>query len=547
LREVVWFFVGMASTAQELELVERLPSLEPLFELVPALRVTQLQVDYQRHMQSGRPERAEETSRELLSAVQQPEAVGLEPGMARSMRQWELHNQGLFAASRGDSGALEWISEIDNVPYLRANARRVRMAYELMHGNVEAANSLRHRAELFALEDGMATILPGTSTRLELVVYSYTDDVIGVKRTMERLDVMAKRFPKWQPTLQIARSQYLRIQGDHPGALAAVSEALAVTEPGKHIDWGLAATMHVLLLHAQGRSPDAVERGLAYIALCEQEHLRTTRLALLRVVAEALTRVGRVAEALSMIEEHIELLKAQRAAGLLLGLAYEARARVAIVTNDEEAIRHYAQLCAQEYKGSRNPALNTKYKGLIREAESAGVMVTTGLQQAIGTTGDFMLGEISRATQLADHTLSSRLIGCADRAQRAREALRLLLENAGAAGGFLFEQDAGTLEMLAMVEEDAPSADLLRALASCIPSSPAEVDDAATSFEALGADAQPSSIMHAGRIYEPMLIAREPALLAVLRYATPDRTVVRRELLDAMASALAEDEEAFAR
>jgi serine/threonine-protein kinase len=543
LREVIWFFVGMASTAQDLELVERLPGLAPLFPIEPALRVTQLQVEYQRHFQAGRPRLAEATSLELLALAKQPDEAGLERGLATSLRQWESHNQGLFAASRGDRSALTWIAEVENVPFIRANARRVQMAYELMHGNVDAANSLRHRAELFALEDGMATILPGTSTRVELIVYSYTDDVIGVKRTMERLEVMARRFPKWQPTFQLARSQYLRISGDHAGALAALGAALAATAPGRHIDWGFAATMHVLLLHTQARSPEAVEQGLAYIAQCQREDLRATRLGLLRVVAEALTQVGRLSEARTMIEEHLELLQAERTSGLLLGLAYETRARIAIAENDEAAIRHYAQLCAQEYKGARNPALNTKYKGLMREAEAAGVVVTTGLQRAIGTTGDFVVGEISRATQMADHTLSSRLIGCADRAQRAREALRLLLENASAAGGFLFEQEAGRLALLAMVEEDAPGPDFLKALESCIPSSSAgDADDAATSFVVHDDELQIPSLMHNGRMYEPLLLAREPPLLAVLRYATPDRTVVRRELLDAMAGALADDD-----
>jgi hypothetical protein len=454
-----------------------------------------------------------------------------------------LHNQGLFAAARGDAAALEWVAEIENVPAWRASARRVRMAYELMHGNVEAADALRRRAELFALEDGAATMLPGTSTRLELTVYSHTDDVIGVKRTMERLENMAQRFPGWQPTWQIARSQYLRIQGDLDGALTALRSSLEATAPGRHIDWGLAAMLHVALLNVMGRSPEAAERGLGYIADCEREQLEGHRLALLRVVGEALTRISRLPEALRMLDEHIALHEAQGTRGLQLGLAHEARARVAIANHDEAGVRHHAQLCAQEYKGARNPALSSKYKGLMREAESAGLLLTTGVQQALATSGQAVEGERSGGMQSADHTLSSRMLGCVDRAERAREGLRVLVESTGAAGGFLFDIAQGSLSLLASIEEGAPSAALLQMCASCGRGHSQDPDDAATTMELEADPVMLAFTDPSGRLYEPMVLTREhqPMLLAVLRYATVERCVPRSDFLDAMIEALSDD------
>jgi hypothetical protein len=407
-----------------------------------------------------------------------------------------------------------------------------------------SGNALRRRAELFALEDGNATVLPGTSTRLELIVYSHTDDVIGVKRTMERLETMAQRFERWQPTWQLARAQYLRIQGDLPGALDALGSALQATAPGRHIDWGLAAAMHVALLNLMGRSTEGVEHGLAYIALCEREQLVGSRLTLLRVVGEALTRCGRLPEALQILEEHIAERVASGTHGLQLGLAYEARARVAIASNDEASVRHYAALCAQEYKGARNPTLSTKYKGLMRDAEAAGLSVTTGMQQALGMTGPFAAGGSSRRTQQGDHTLSSRLLGCIDRASRAREALRLLLESTGAASGFLFELRSGSLELLASVEEDAPGPGLLQMLTRRANAS-LDPDDSATSMVLAGDDEPVTAVFkdESGRSYEPMLLTREdqPVLLAALRHATDERRPVRHEMLEAMVEALSED------
>ena len=166
------------------------------------------------------------------------------------------------------------------------------------------------------------------------------------------------------------------------------------------------------------------------------------------------------------------------------------------------------------------------------------------MQQALGVSGPFVATDIGRRTQHADHTLSSRLLGCIDRAARAREALRLLLESTGAAGGFLFELEQGGLELLASVEEDAPTPALLQMLAERA-SANLDPDDAATS-QVLAGDEPVTSVFRdeSGRSYEPMVLAREnqPMLLAALRYATAERQTVRHELLDAMVEALSADE-----
>src|SRR5262249_25640585 len=154
---------------------------------------------------------------------------------------------------------------------------------------------------------------------------------------------MAERFPNWKPTYEIARSQYLRIQGDLEGAGSALASALAAMAPGRHVDWGAAATFHVALLEAQGRTTEALDAGLKYLTLCDREDLPPTRLTLLRPIAEAYVHAGRLSDALSAIEEHIATHVAHNTSGLRLGLAYETRARIAIAAQDEPGLRHYAE------------------------------------------------------------------------------------------------------------------------------------------------------------------------------------------------------------
>jgi hypothetical protein len=539
LGTLIWTVVTMAATAQELELVERLPSLEP-FAFIPAMRLTRLQIEYYRHLLSGRSHLAERTSRELLDVLDGSGGAGLPPELQNNIRCFQLHNQGLFAAARADRAALEWVASIEAEPYYRVYALRVRTAYELMRGNTEAAGSLRRRAELFALEDGLTSILPGTSTRLELIAYSATDDVIGVKRTLERLELVAARFPNWRPTCELARSQYQRIQGDLEGALHTVSAAMSKIRPARHIDWGLGAALHVALLSAAGRGEQAVQLGREYLTDCEREDLGPGRFGLLRVVSEALTRCGRPDEALPMLEEHLEAARLLQIRGLPLGLAYEARARLAIAAKDEPSVRQYAQLCAQAYEGTRSSSLGSKYKALMREAESAGLALPLGALSGDDSPSGVRSTGISSSLGLTVSSLINRVLDCADRSARAREGLRVLLESTGAAGGFLFAMEDGKLQLLASLHESAPQAELLRELERSI-SSATRDSDTITRVEATGHDEKSMGGDRNG--YEALSLRSSPehpgVLLALLRYETAERDSVRRELLEALSDALA--------
>ncbi len=54
--------------------------------------------------------------------------------------------------------------------------------------------------------------------------------------------------------------------------------------------------------------------------------------------------------------------------GLLLGVTYEARARVAIWAGDDAAVERYARLTAQEYRHGTGSPLGARYERLMDEA-----------------------------------------------------------------------------------------------------------------------------------------------------------------------------------
>jgi hypothetical protein len=273
------------------------------------------------------------------------------------------------AAVWGLPTAREWVEPLKDEPGHRANALRVHMTAELMQGDVEAALACQRRAELLQLQDVGQLRYLGTTARIELLAYAWSDDLLGVKRSLARIEDVAARFPRWQPDVHIARCHYKRLQGDHAGALEAILPALQLTAPGRHADWALAASAHVLALVDVDRCEEAAERGFAYLDLHERERLSGTAGDLMQPTAEALVKLGRLEEAARLADRCLAEAEARGTRGLVLGSRLETRARVALAAGDEDGFVEYSERCAQEYKRGRNRALTARYERLMRQAE----------------------------------------------------------------------------------------------------------------------------------------------------------------------------------
>jgi hypothetical protein len=536
-------FMIMATTARDLELLERVPSLAPLFPIAPSLRVWQKLVDIDRAMLSARTDVGERLSRELLDALNAHETHGLLPFYAQMARHKQMLLQAVAAASRGSAETMTWSSELEQVVGFRASAWRARMLYELMNGNTDAANLCRRRAELLNVQDAGSAILPGVTAVAESAAYLYTHNVVGLKRVVERLEVMARRFERWRPSHAIAHSHYLRLRGQYAGALETLRPALSLA-PGRHPDYGHAAVAHVSLIHLLGDATAAVARGLDDLERCATAALPSAQCELLRVVGDAMTSAGRLADAEAMLDEHLRRVVARGVQGLMLGLAYEIRCRVAIAARDEGAVRQYAALSAEQYKGARNPLLSAQYRSLVREAELAGIDLTTAVQQAAdATTGTQMAAATAAWTELG--TIDSRLLLCRDTAERGRQGLELILQLTGAVGGFLFANEGHALRLLAAVAEPGPPSHALTESIEDVLGRELEADDEQTNYMSSTTDSPSTQTSGGIQSHECVVLVTRRANRAVtvgiaaLRYASEPRGVIRRDVLDALVETLA--------
>jgi hypothetical protein len=534
---------GMASVSMELSQIERLPSLLPLVQVHPAAEIVQLHVDTARAMIAARYELASHNLAELGARLQNPHP-SVAPLYVRQLRLGCRYMTGLLLSGVAHPATRQVLKELEHEPGHRVLAWRLYMIYELSLGNTGAAAECQRRAELLNLQDGGQLIFPGTTAASELLIYSSAHDLIAVKRVMERMSALAERYPGWRPFHDVARAQYHHLQGDHASALAALEPALRDAAPGRTQAWVLAAPCHVVLLTAMGAAEEAVTWAERYLEICAREQLTSGHLALLRVTAEALLKAGRLEEALRMAEEHVTGHLARGTKGLLLGLAYEMRARVAIAMKDEPSLRHHAELCALEYRTGHNLTLSANYQALMREAELGGISVSSGLQHAVD-------GAIGGATKLTGRSTESRLLTCVGTEERAEESMRLLLELTGASRGYLFLVRAAQLELAAPLDTIPDEAGLRQMLITYLGRSLTDGDDPTSHEGSASAGALSRWTDQAGRDYEPLVLSNQRdgrsavTAVAALHYESDTRSVLRRDVLDVLAELLAETDRAM--
>jgi hypothetical protein len=209
----------------------------------------------------------------------------------------------------------------------------------------------------------------------------------------------------------------------------------------------------VQLLCDLGRTDEAVERGLAYVAHCEQKDLSPTAHVTHVATAVALARAGEYAAAVRMVEGVIDIAVALDQGGVCIGSMFEARARIAALMQDRETFQLYAERCAQAYQQGKNANLAAKLVRLFEDARAADP-----------TTADSSIplrASLSQPPADSEYaTLHSRMLECVDEGDRARCALTILLQGMDSFAGYLYGINEHDHVLLASLPEDEIDSEL---------------------------------------------------------------------------------------
>lgn len=443
---------AMAGSMFDMELVEALPSLEPLFPLSPALPVVSQLAQACGDWIAGRGLRSKQVYEQALARLQQPDRAGMEPHHYDRVLFTVQYALGLIEASFGIERAEERAKFLESDRQMRVNSWRLRAVLLLNQGDSEAARKCSRRAELLQLQDGKETRFLGASVGFELRAFSLAEDLLGVKSAVDALSMFASVHAGWRPMYIFGQSRYRELQGDLDAALELIDAGLELAKPGRHMLYGFMAAARVRLLRELNRVPEALECAPRYLAICDAEELTTPVAALRLEYALALVQADQAEQAAAMVDGLIQGAEAMGSSGLALGVFYEARARVAIAMGDAQGFERYSAQCAHEYKKGRSSAVAAKYARLIEQAASCGLAPTLPDRE------DAALLAFEPESEY--NTVHSRIIECVDGPDRARCALTMLLQSTDAYQGFLYGMTRNGLVPLAGFPEPNTDPDL---------------------------------------------------------------------------------------
>ncbi|HMI93138.1 MAG TPA: protein kinase, partial [Polyangiales bacterium] len=290
-------FCTLGMSSFNVELLDSLPSFEPLRPLSPALGVIEQIVVAGKDYISGRGLRSQRLYHELLARISEPDHAGLEPTHYERTRLGIHYVLGLIEACMGTPAAETHAAALDENPELRVNGWRVRVILHLTQGNSAEARKALRRAELLQLQHSGEQRYPGTTTASELIACALAGDLPGVNSAVDTLTALCERHPGWFPTLHYGQSCQLRLQGDPQRALDLVTTALDQVTPGQHVFFAYLAASRIELLSELGREHEAVACGRAYLELCQREQVETLHRSVQVALALALARAGEHAEA----------------------------------------------------------------------------------------------------------------------------------------------------------------------------------------------------------------------------------------------------------
>jgi hypothetical protein len=335
---------------------------------------------------------------------------------------------------------LKWATDLDSSPLYEVNACIVRMLYHLWRGETRDAAQCSRRADILRVQNNPYQYMDGSYLPIELGAHVAAGSLMQVKRVIQDLEPLAKRYRGWQPMLQYARGEYHRLRGDYSSALSDLEGSLSA---GHHQAWADAAGAQIATLIELAEYARATTLGRGYLERA-LDHGIDGALHVIRIpLALACASFGDLTGAVLHADAAVSELTALGATGLCLINAYAARARIARASADAASFERYATLCAEQLGESVDRRIVARYADLV---DGKGVLAS-----ASNTAS-------SRSMVSAERTASATLSAAAtihDFRDRTELRLQVLVRNSGSEAGYLFSVGECGAVLVARVGEDA--------------------------------------------------------------------------------------------
>jgi hypothetical protein len=483
---------GVVSSCLAVDLAMMLPPLGPFAPIAPALASWQALIDGLGPRVTGKTDLARALYEKQLARLAAPDRAGLDETYQRTQELGIALVLGTIEAPMGLASTLDRARALEASPLHEINAKRIRGLYYLWQCDLAEAERLRDEAELLVVERARRQTNEGAHLPRELQAHALAEDMTRVKRTIAAIEPLTKGARGWVPVLHRARAAYESIRGGSDAALAEIEATFAAMDPAGHPIWPDAAGAHVAILVAAGRAEEACSVGDAYVAEATRRELGYETNYVKMPLAVAHARLGHAQEALALCAMVDETFAALGTRGMNLGLASEARARVAIELGDREGFARFAAATAEHFGAEKSPPLAAKHLRLMREA-----LRRDPTRRLSGT-------EVVADAEI--ESVVHALEACSTEEERMARGLSLLLERAGASGGVLLRAEEGRLVVRASAGDESVPEDVLAA-ARRFWEEQCALDDATEMTAATTSDS--TSYAHGTRSYHPILLSHE--------------------------------------
>lgn len=451
LAEVLIQAVGIATRTMDLDLLVNVPSLAPLTPLSPALELVHKTVLASCDVLTGRHEAARHTFLAILERLRQPDRASLAGSYHQHLSLAITMAVAQLELAQGLPSAEDWAPTLEADPSYAVTALRLRHQEALMVGDQKRADELRIAAERKQIQNSPAQIFEGMHLWTQALALSDTDDLLHAKECAAETERMARQFPNWRPCLHFARGVYQALRGDCERALQALDHALELAPLGQHMAGPAIASRRVQLLVRNGRYEVAAASARAALSATASHGPDRHSSQLWASLAVAEAALGEREPAAQHGDRAVEELELRGCRGVVLGYAYEMRARVAFWSGDRAGCAHYASLCSEQYRVGEHAALTARYTQLLRDAAHAGIVLE-------GQAAQLISARDPGATALTRDLLR----GCRSAAERAQRMLELLAEPYQAVQAFLYTVQREGPTLSAQVGPTAPPPELER-------------------------------------------------------------------------------------
>jgi len=511
LAEYVVLCIAVGARTQDSALLHSLPGLlEPFAALSPVLdAIWRNALATCESTVFGNMERAREGWADVLAKLDALD--GNELPYVGAIANAVAFAIGMMDAQLGLPSSITYAERLDRDPYQRTSAIQLRRILRLEHGDFAGAERLRRQAEIMALQSHVPPMFKSLLA-IELAASSKARDLAGTQQAVEQIRPIAEQHAGWKPTLLVGEASFHMVRGDLEEAERKCRQCMALAQPdasgfsGNMLMWTQVSALLSEVLLAQGRADEALVAARAGFERRSPNCVeQTPELVIALALAEASVGEASAVPRLEALIAHKNQLGSQ---GLRLGMAYEARARIAIWQRDATTFERYAELTAREYRYGAGSPLGARYERLRNEAMRQGL-------HAAATLSDYVMPHEFSTVLTADlHSTVVREMGGLERIEeRAASALQLLCASRNAKAGQLFLTCAGELRLCASRGElpESPEPSRLEEFLLQAAAHESALDDMATgdmdTGELVGDLSTPDEITLAGSRYELLMLS----------------------------------------